>query len=218
MKHLDRDLDRLSRAILSVGKKVEDALETAVQAYLQQDLAATRAVIEGDKTIDALEVEVEEDCLKILALHQPVAGDLRYVITALQVNNDLERIGDLSANVGHRTVSLASLGVMHAPTTLSVMSRISVDMVRKSLNALVEKDTAAARAVLEEDSRLDDLHRRTISELMTLMASDSSAVTESTQHLSVSRYLERIGDLATNIAEDVIFLVDGDVVRHQGSI
>ncbi len=218
MKHLDRALDHLSVDILAVGKRVDDALSTAAQAYLGQDMVAARTVIEGDREIDALEVEVEEECLKILALHQPVAADLRYVVTALKVNNDLERIGDLSANIGHRTVSLAALGEMHAPTTLSVMSRISLEMVRKSLEALVNRDTASAREVLEEDNRLDELHRRTISELMALMAQDSSTVTEATQHLSVSRCFERIGDLATNIAEDVIFLVDGDVVRHGGSI
>jgi phosphate transport system protein len=218
MKHLDRALSQLSVDILTVGDKVEEALASAAQAYLGQDMVTARAVIEGDKEVDAREVEVEEECLKILALHQPVAADLRYVVTALKVNNDLERIGDLSANIGHRTVSLASLGEMHAPTTLSVMSRLSLEMVRKSLKALVDRDTKSAREVLEEDNRLDDLHRRTFSELMTLMASDSSAVTEATQHLSVSRCFERIGDLATNIAEDVIFLVDGDVVRHGGSI
>ncbi len=218
MKHLDRDLDRLSAKILGVGQKVEDGLEKAIQAYLGQDMVAARQVIDADHEIDMLEVELEEDCLKILALHQPVAADLRYVVTALKVNNDLERIADLSANVGHRTISLASLGVVHAPTTLLLMSRISLEMVQSSLQALVKKDTSLAREVLEEDCRLDDLHRRTFTELMELMSKESDAVNQAIQHLSVSRYLERIGDLATNIAEDVIFLVDGEVVRHQESI
>lgn len=218
MKHLDRDLERLSRDILAVGQKVEDSLGKAIQAYLGKDMVAARQVIDGDDVIDEMEVEVEEECLKILALHQPVAADLRFVVTALKVNNDLERIGDLSANIGHRTITLATLGEVHAPTTLLLMSRIALEMVKKSLAALVEHDTDKAREVLVEDARLDELHRRTFAELMSKMASDSASVTEASQHLSVSRYLERIGDQATNVAEDVIFLVDGEVVRHRETI
>jgi len=218
MKHLDRDLKKLTEQIQDLGRRVETALEKSIQAYLARDMVTARNVVEGDKAIDLLEVDVEEDCLKILALHQPVAADLRYVVTVLKVNNDLERIGDLAANVAGRTIALADLGEAQAPTTLLLMSRISLDMVQKSLQALVKPDTSLAKQVLEEDQRLDELHRRNMREFIQAMADEPGRVPLVSQHLSVSRYLERIGDQATNIAEDVIFLVDGEVVRHRESI
>ena len=214
MKHLDRDLERLRREILDVGTRVETALKKALGAYLEQDMVLGQDVIEGDKIIDAMEVEVEEECLKILALHQPVAADLRYVVTCLKVNNDLERIGDLAANIAGRAIALSGRSGMKAPSAVVRMSRIASQMVRDSFKALLESDTELAHQVLEADDELDDLHRRNMQGLIALMIEAPESVESASQHMSVSRNLERIGDLSTNIGEDVVFLVDGEVIRH----
>ena len=212
-KHLHRDLELLKREILGMGRLVEEAASQAIEALEQRDRELARRVIEGDHRLDVKEIEVEEECLKVLALHQPVAADLRFIVAVLKVNNDLERMGDLAKNIAKRSLEL-ELDRSLVPAQMREMAERVRGMVSRSLDALVRMDLGIARAVLGDDDAVDDLHRQVYATLREEMRQDPSLVADATSLLSVSRHLERIADLATNIAEDVIFLVEGALVRH----
>jgi phosphate transport system protein len=213
-KHFLRDLDRLRRQVLVYGRAVETALEKAITALIdrKKDLAAE--VIDGDKEIDEREVDIEAECLKVLALHQPVAQDLRFLVTVLKVNNDLERIGDLAVNLAERAVTLSCREASTIPPGILEMSRRTKDMVRESLDTLFNPDTEAARRVIAADDAVDDLKEQLIHECEQTMHADASQIEAAVCLISAARDLERVADLATNIAEDVVFLVDGDLIRH----
>lgn len=214
--HLQRDLDDLRRELLTMGALVEDAANKAINSLINRDEALAREVIESDPEIDLKEVEVEEECLKLLALHQPVAVDLRYIITCLKVNNDLERMGDLAVNIGERAFYLARHAPLAPPAELTAMIDKVRGMVRDSLDSLVRQDVALARSVLSRDDDIDD-HNRHIFDLMSAAMMKEPALTKRAIALmSSSRYLERIADHATNIAEDVIFMAEGEIIRHRG--
>jgi phosphate transport system protein len=215
VKHLHRDLDRLKRQILAIGAMVETATDKAITALLERRPVLAEEVMVADVHIDQREVEVEEECLKVLALHQPFAQDLRFIITVLKVNNDLERMGDLAVNIAERASFLCGREPLGVPLDLGRMAEHVRNMVRRSLDALVNTDTKLAREVLQEDEKVDEIHRRMFNDLEQVMKADPETVERATNTLSASRCLERIADLATNIAEDVVFLVDGDVIRHQ---
>lgn len=212
--HLHRDLERLAKEVLSVGALVEEATNHAIEALIHRRAELAERVLQGDDAIDRREVEVETDCLKILALHQPVAADLRYIVSVLKVNNDLERMGDLAVNVAERALYLAT----HPPLTVDLdfetMGELVRRMVRDCLDALVRRDTAGARRCILDDSKVDAINRAMYGTLEHLMARDPATIQRAVHTLSASRHLERIADLATNIAEDVIFMVDGEIVRH----
>ncbi|MFN8178481.1 MAG: phosphate signaling complex protein PhoU [bacterium] len=214
MKHLERDLERLSREILAMGKLVEDATARAMEALLTRDAALAERVIAGDRHIDLKEIEVEEECLKVLALHQPVAADLRFIIAVLKVNNDLERMGDLALNIAERAQALARGTSPDPPSELRAMMEKVQSMVVRALDALVSLDVNVARSVLVDDEIVDDMHRRMYQALQDRMAKSPERIPQYVQYLSVSRYLERIADQSTNIAEDIIFTAEGEVVRH----
>jgi phosphate transport system protein len=213
--HLLRDLEHLKKQILAVGELVEEATDKAIAALVDRRPALAEEVMNGDDRIDRKEVEVEEECLKVLALHQPVAADLRFIVAMLKVNNDLERMGDLAVNVAERAAFVAT----HEPLALDLdfpaMGDVVRSMVHDALDAVVRMDTDLARAVWSRDDEVDALNRRTFETLEACMASDSSTVERCLHLLSASRNLERIADLATNIAEDVLFMVLGEVVRHR---
>ncbi len=213
--HLQRDLERLAREILSVGALVEEATNHAIEALIHRRSELAEHVLKGDDRIDQREVEVEVDCLKMLALHQPVAADLRYIVAVLKVNNDLERMGDLAVNVAERALYLATHDPLPVALDFATMGELVRRMVRDCLDALVRRDVAVARRVRADDDRVDELNREMFDVVHGLMQSDSGAIKRAVHMLSASRHLERIADLATNIAEDVIFMVDGEVVRHQ---
>lgn len=214
--HLLRDLESLKKEILLVGSMVEDATHKALLSLTESRIELTDEVIEGDKIIDQKEIEVEEDCLKILALHQPVAADLRYVVAVMKVNNDLERCGDLAGNIASRAKFLLSSTIpVHVPEEIHEMGSKVMVMLRESLEAMVHLDTHLAHKVLQDDDDIDERHRQLYQLLHQRMKAEPSRIEYEMNLLSVSRYLERIADLATNIAEDVVFTVDGDVVRHR---
>jgi phosphate transport system protein len=197
-----------------MGAMVEDATNKAFLALVQRRKDVAQEVVQGDDAINEKENRIEEDCLKILALYQPVAVDLRFIITALKVNNDLERMGDLAVNIAERADRLAELDPEPLPESLdNLVSNVQV-MVRHSLNSLVNMDATLARKVCEVDDEVDDINRDMFTEMQEVMKKDPSSVERAINVLSVSRNLERIADLATNIAEDVIFLVEGEIVRH----
>lgn len=215
-KHLFRDLENLKKELLLIGAMVEDATHKALIALTESRMELADEVIEGDRIVDSKEIEVEEDCLKILALHQPVAADLRYVVAAMKVNNDLERCGDLADNIASRAKFLISSGEsFQVPEEIHEMGSRVRSMLRESLNALVHLDTHLARKVLLDDDDIDERHRQLYSLLRQRMEKNPTRIELEMNLLSVSRYLERIADLATNIAEDVVFMVDGDVIRHR---
>ncbi|MEM7200416.1 MAG: phosphate signaling complex protein PhoU [Planctomycetota bacterium] len=216
-KHLLRDIEQLKKAILGVGATVENAIHMATTALLDRRPALAEEVIEGDAEIDTREVAIEEDCLKILALHQPVAFDLRFLITILKVNNDLERMGDLAANIAERALDLAQEPALPRAAVLDQMIEGVRSMVKMSLNALVHQDPEAARTVLAADDEVDHGNRQMFGQMRALMVEDPGTIDRATYMLSVSRNLERIADQATNIAEDVLFLVEGEIIRHRAT-
>ncbi len=213
-KHLQRDLAELKQKLLSVGRLVETATDKAILALVDRRPKLAQEVIEGDDVIDRLEVELEEDCLKVLALHQPVAVDLRFLVVVLKVNNDLERMGDLATSIAGRARYLAEHEPLHAPLGFPEMAGTVRQMVRQSLDALVEINTDLARQVLEQDDSVDQAHRRMFKFLQEQMKTAPATVDRAVHLMSSSRNLERIADLATNIAEDVVFMAEGEVIRH----
>ena len=215
--HFRRDLDEIKKLLLEVGTLVEQATNKAITALLERREELAAEVQAGDRLIDRKEVQVEELCLKSLALHQPVAADLRFIVVVMKVYNDLERMGDLASNIADRAAYLARHPQLAVPLDFRQMAETVRGMVRDSLDSLVRFDTALAREVLASDDEVDRFNREMWQTLEQTMVEDSSAVQRALHFLSASRHLERIGDLATNIAEDVIYMVDGEVIRHRYS-
>ena len=214
-KHLQRDLGELKKELLASGSLVEEAVNHSIEALVNRRINLAEMVIEGDCQINQKENQIEEECLKILALHQPVAADLRFIISVLKVNNDLERIGDLAVNIAERAVYLSAHEPLKATLNFPRMADGARKMVRKSLDALIGMDANLARIVLTMDDEIDDLNREMYTTLQDLMHQSPECFERAVQTLSVSRYLERIADLSTNIAEDVVFMVEGELIRHQ---
>lgn len=215
MKHLRRDLDSLHHDILALSATVEDMIDKAAQALCDRRPELVPQVIEADVQVDQREVRIEEECLKILALHQPVAVDLRRIATVLKVNNDLERIADLAVNVAERADALDQFPDFPIPERLSRMASLAIEMVRASLDAFVNLDGRAATRLMSIDDEVDQLNVEIIHELKEILERNPGAVSPGLHCFSASRHLERIADHATNIGEDVIYLVEGNIVRHQ---
>ncbi len=215
--HLQKELDRLKEKLLTLSTLVEESVRMAVESVQEKDAEKAQKVVEMDEEIDAMEIEVEEDCLKILALHQPVAIDLRFIVAVLKLNNDLERIGDLAVNIAERTIfELSKLPEEDPiPFDFSEMGQKALAMVRNSLDSLVEKNVDLAWQVCAADQEVDDLHKEMYTLVRDYIRENPSRFDILLPLLSVSRQLERIADHATNIAEDVIYMIQGDIVRHQ---
>ncbi|MBI5186557.1 MAG: phosphate signaling complex protein PhoU [Nitrospinae bacterium] len=214
-KHLRRDLENLKKEMLYMGSMVEGAINKAINSLVARNTEWAEDVMKGDDEIDAKENEIQEECLKVLALHQPVAEDLRFIITVMKVNNDLERMGDLAVNIAERGVYLSTQPPIRAPLNFSKMMERVQAMVHESLNALVNSDTALARKVWREDDAVDEMNKEMYVALQDLMREDPDTIQRAIHTLSASRHLERIADLATNIAEDIIFMAEGEIVRHR---
>ena len=214
-KLLTRSLDKLKRDLLELGAMVERETEKAILALVDRRTDLADEVKRGGGDIDRREVDIERECLTTLALHQPVATDLRFIIVALKVNNDLERMGDLAINIAARAADLAKHAPIATPLHFPEMAACVRSMVRKSLDALVNLDTAMAREVLAMDDQVDASNRRMYTLLQELMQQDPQTIERAVHLLSASRHLERMADLATNIAEEVVFMVEGHVIRHR---
>lgn len=213
-KHLNNELENLKRMIFSLAAAVEKQLALAVKAVGDRDDSTARLVIEEDVEIDQAEVATEEQCLRLLALHQPVAIDLRFIVSVLKLNNDLERIGDLAVNIAERAVSLSRLSSVPLPFNFDGMAAKTRDMLDKSLNALVNRDVEAAKAVCLADDEVDAINREVYEKVESAIRKHPDHIKALIHLLSVSKYLERIADHATNIAEDLIYLVEGRIARH----
>lgn len=214
-KHLQRDMEHIHSEILVLSGMVEAMIDRASRALRERNLELARQVAKEDAEIDELEVRVEEDCLKILALHQPVAVDLRRIATVLKVNNDLERMADLAVNIAERVQSIASQPDFPIPEKLERMVELTMAMVKGSLNAFVNLDTEAAREICQKDDEVDHYNREVINELHQHMRNRPDHIDAAMHCFSASRHVERIADHATNIAEDVIYLVEGEIARHK---
>ncbi|MBI2823429.1 MAG: phosphate signaling complex protein PhoU [Planctomycetia bacterium] len=216
-KHLERQIETLKQKILSVGTLVEDAIAKAISALVNRNGELARSVIESDSEIDRMEVDVEEECLKALALYQPVAADLRFVVAVLKINNDLERMGDLARNIAKRVAYLASHERIELPAEFRAMAAKAQAMVKRSLDALVNHDTQLARRIRDDDDEVDAMQRVIRDRIETQMRDEPERLELYMRLMSVSRHLERLADMATNVAEDVIYMVEGDIVRHRAA-
>ena len=212
---LQKEIDMLKRHILALGAKVENDLRMAVRAADNQDEALAREVVGREQETNAMEVNVEEECLKILALYQPVAGDLRYIVAVLKINQDLERIGDLAVHIAERALFLCSRPRIVIPVRLEQMAEKTEGLLKKVLDAFVNLDEAAAREVCASDQDIDAMNQEIFQQVKEDIMQNPHHFESLLQLMHISRHLERIGDHATNIAEDLIYLVDGRIVRHQ---
>ncbi|MFA4966181.1 MAG: phosphate signaling complex protein PhoU [Thermoleophilia bacterium] len=215
MRHLQREIDRLKRKVLALGAVVEDNLRLAFHAIETRDVAEARRVIATDAIIDEQEVDVEEECLKILALYQPVASDLRFVAAVIKINSELERIGDLGSNIAERAIQLADEHPVPVPRGFALMADRTGAILEKALDALVRQDAVRARHVLADDDEVDALYKQLIEELKAIIRADPEHLDAIVLLFSTARYLERLADHATNIAEDVLYMVEGEIHRHQ---
>ena len=214
-KHLERDLDELQKDLLALAASVEEAIHKAIRALQERDVALAEEVIDGDNDIDEEENHVEEECLKVLALHQPVAMDLRRVAAVLLINTDLERMADLAEDIAERAVALARWPAIPIPADLQRMTDLTSSMVRQALDSFVNLDAKLARLVCRLDDEVDRCNKSIINELIGMMQRSPDTVEPGLSFFSATRHLERIADHATNIAEDVIYLVEGAIVRHR---
>jgi phosphate transport system protein len=211
---LQRELNELKKKLLKLSAIVEEVVILAVKSIADRDTELAARIIDGDIEIDHMEVDLEEDCLKLLALYQPVAVDLRLIVAALKINNDLERIGDLAVNIAERAVFLSHREKADFPFDFPAMAETVKKMVRKSLDAFVRMDEDLAHEVMVIEEGVDMLHREMYGKLESGICRNPDQVQTYISLLGVSRNLERIADHATNIAEDVIYLIEGKIVRH----
>ena len=213
--HLQRDLDSLKKDIVHLGSLVQSSTQSVVEFLGTKSEQQLQDVLEYEDRINELEVDIEENCLKVLALHQPVAIDLRFIIVIMKVNNDLERMGDQAVNISQRVKSLMDGPKLPISLPIDEMTNAVQKMVSLSLEALVSQDPAIAREVVDMDDIVDDLNAQTYDLIRETIQADPSLVTSAMSMATISSNLERIGDLCTNIAEEVIFMVEGQVIRHQ---
>ena len=216
--HLQRDVEKLKRQILALSAEVENDVRMAVRAIEDRDEELARRVMEREAQTNVMEVDVEEDCLKILALHQPVAGDLRYIITILKINQDLERIGDLAVHIAERGLFLCSHPPPNIPFRLGEMADKAQTMLGKVLDGFVNVDAAAAREVCAADHEIDMINRDIYQQIRKAVVQTPDAFETLLHVLHIARHLERIADHATNIAEDLIYMIEGRIVRHTAEV
>ncbi len=213
--HLDRELKTLKEKLLKLIEIVEISLQNAIEIAKTHNPETAKTIKEQDTVIDDLEIELEEFCLKILALYQPVASDLRYIVATLKINNDIERIGDLSVSIANRLRDLEKFSTdLKKPYDFNIMAKNALKMVRESIESLINLDSELALKVLDNDQAIDDAHASNFKIVADKIKNDPENSNFYILFMSLSRHLERVADLATNIAEDVIYLVTGKIIRH----
>jgi phosphate transport system protein len=213
-RHFHEELERLKQTLLAMGGLVEEQIARAMRALLERDEALALEVIERDRQVNAYDVEIDEQCVELLALQQPAARDLRFITTAMKIVTDLERIGDQAVNIGQRAVELNREPQLKPYIDLPRMAEKAQRMVKEALDAFVERDTALARQVCAEDEEVDALKEQIFRELLTFMMEDPRTIPRAIRLMLISRFLERVADHATNIAEMVVYMVEGKMVRH----
>jgi phosphate transport system protein len=213
-RHFHEELDVLKQTLLAMGGLVEDQIRRVMRALVERDDEQARDVVARDREVNAYENEIDEKCVELLALHQPTAGDLRFLTTAMKIVTDLERIGDQAVNIAQRTLELNSEPQLKPYIDLPRMAEKAQAMMKESLDAFVARDTALARRVRGEDEAVDALNHQIFRELLTYMMSDPTTIPRAIRLILIARFLERVADHATNIAEMVVYLVESRMVRH----
>jgi len=215
---LKQELERLEKQLLTLTAVVEENVQRSVYSLAMRDVDLAQKVIDGDKQVNRMEVDLEEECLKVLALHQPVAHDLRMIVAVMKINNDLERIADNAVSISQRAISAATFPRQAKQSlALELMAEKALDMLGKALDSLVNADLDLARKIINLDEEVDVLHAQNYELFKEQIRRDPESVDFLLHFLVVSRNLERIADLATNIAEDVIYLNEGNIIRHKKS-
>lgn len=214
MTVFDEELQHLKEKLLKMGSLVEDAIKFSVQAIVERDNELAQRIIDNDRLVNTLDVEIDEESIRLIALRQPMAGDLRFITTAMKITTDLERMGDLGVNMAERALELNQEPILKPYIDIPKMREIAQGMTRDALDAFVRKDKKLAMDVIMRDDEVDDLKHSVLQELAFFMVQDPTTVTRAMKISFVAQYLERIADHATNIAEIVIYLIEGKMIRH----
>ncbi|MBI3010338.1 MAG: phosphate signaling complex protein PhoU [Candidatus Omnitrophica bacterium] len=213
-RHLDLERQKLKDELMRMAGLAEEAIGLAVKSLVSRDAELARKVILSDDAINLLEIEIDDQCLRMMALYQPEAGDLRFLAMAFKINSDLERMGDLAVNIAERTLELLKEPLLKPLIDIPRMAATAQQMVKDSLDAFIRQDASGARLVCQRDDEVDRYEEQIFRELLTYMMEDPKSITRAVNLILVSRHLERIADHATNIAEDVIYLVEGKTIKH----
>lgn len=213
-RHFDEELKSLKEKLLRMSSLVEECISTAIKALLERNADLAYKVIKSDDAINMLEIEIDDLCLKLLALYQPTAGDLRFITSTMKINSDLERIGDLGVNIAQRTLDLLKVPPLKLRIDIPKMATAAQQMLKDSLNAFVNKDSKLGYEVCKRDDEVDDLNHEIFMELLQCKPQDQNSVERVIDLILVAKNLERIADHSTNICEDVIYMVDGKVIKH----
>ncbi|MFH1305738.1 MAG: phosphate signaling complex protein PhoU [Candidatus Omnitrophota bacterium] len=213
-RHFDEELKTLKERLLKMGGLVEEAIRMSIKALVDRKPELADKVIKSDDAVNMLEIEIDELSLKLLALRQPQAGDLRFIASVMKINNDLERIGDLAVNIAERTIELLKFPIVKPLINIPRMAEITQGMLKDSLDAFVNKDSKLAKSVCKRDDKVDNLNEQIFRELLTYMLQDPKTIERAVDLILVGRNLERIADHATNICEDVIYMVNGKTIKH----
>ena len=213
-RHLDLELDDLKQKLLRMGAAVEDQIQTALRALIDRDSALAQRVIENDLRVNTFDVQIDEDSLRLLALHQPTAKDLRFITTAMKISTELERMSDLAENIAKRALELNQEPQLKPYIDIPRMGTWSLRMVKESLDAFVNADAGLARKVCADDDFVDDLTQQLFRELLSFMLENPTTITRAIRLTFIGKYIERIADHATNVAELIVYLAEGKIIRH----
>jgi phosphate transport system protein len=214
IRHFDQELDDLKQKLLRMGAAVENQIQTSLRALVERDTELAQQVIENDLRINSLDVQVDEDSIRLLALHQPTAKDLRFITTAMKISTELERMSDLAENIAERALELNEEPQLKPYIDIPRMGNWTLRMVKDSLDAFVNRDAALARKVCADDDFVDDLTQQLFRELLSFMIENPKTITRAIRLTFIGKYIERIADHATNVAELVVYLVEGKIIRH----
>ncbi len=217
-QYLEEELDQLKTKVIKMGSLVEEQLEFAVKSLLEKNLELSKIVIERDSKVDKYDVKIDKLCQKIFALTQPVAVDLRLIMSALKINNDLERMGDIAVNIAERVEPLINHTELLKKVQLDVMAEKVLTVVQKSIDSFVNNDHEIALSVIKSDDIIDNMEKDIFLELINEMSNDNILITPGAHSISLLRHLERLADHATNIAEEVIFLIDAKIIKHKNNL
>ena len=216
-RHLDIELNDLKKKLLLMGGSVESQLQDVLHALTERNSDLAIRVVENDLPINTLDVEIDEACLRLLALHQPAAGDLRFITTTMKISSELERISDLAENIAERAIELNNEPQLKPYIDIPRMAEWTIQMVKECLDAFVNRDAELARKVCRDDDFVDDLTEQLFRELVSFMLEDPRAITRGVRLTFIGKYYERIADHATNVAELVVYMVEGKIIRHMAA-
>ena len=215
-RHFDQQLGTLRKNLIQMASMIETAIANAVKSLIERDSELARLVVQSDEQVDALELEIDKQCVDLLALRQPLAIDLRFITSSIKITNNLERMGDLAVNIAERVIPLSQEPQLKPLIDIPRMATITQTMVKDSIDAFVNRDTELARSVYQRDSTVDAMNDQIFRELLTYMMQDPANITRAVHLILISRHLERIADHSTNIAEEVVYIVKAKVVKHRG--